>query len=109
MTLLKTQHTFRPYKGGGGPQKDQVTENNLFLKEKLESLGVICKDDTDFMKGLIGIEQTLIKIKHPTKRNVIYVGYDRWGFVIDQYPEDVDVDQMGVEDTIDLIKKWYFN
>ena len=104
---MKLGKKFLPYTGAAGPTTSQADNNTMFLANEIEAL-IMYKIDHDHAKELWDGDELNLKIIHPINGKVIYVGYDRWGFVVDG---DIDghtlIDQSSIGVTIDAIKKWY--
>lgn len=100
------------YKGGAGPSEEQIAHNNKVLAQELKKLKILYEKDYEYLADLTGVEQCspLLKITHPidNHRDPIYVGYDRWGFVIDQLDDpSINTDQINLKETLVVIKEWY--
>ena len=98
---------YKPYKGGGGPTDKQQEDNTKFLAELLTLIEVPFKENRSRMKELCGKDILLLEIK--MSKNTMYIGYDRWGFVLENekktlYPFE---DQAPLQDTLLTILKYY--
>lgn len=96
--------------GPGGLTKRQVNHNTRVLEQELKKVNVLCVDDFEHASLLWNGDELNLVITHPKKKQTIYVGYDRWGFVIDHnftYKPFLYIDQASLEETVTIIKKWY--
>ena len=99
--MKKSQYI--PYTGSAGPSNEQRDGNTLVLAQLLKENGIPFKKDIEYIKELCGVEQLLLKLERGDATS-IYVGYDRWGYVID----GTDYDQISLEETLEiLINKTY--
>ena len=93
-----------PYTGPGGPDKEQADNNTLFLGTKLKEAGIPYEEDREYADDMWGGDDLNLRITHPKSSKEIWVGYDRWGFVVDC---SGDIDQDSLEKTIKYIVEWY--
>ena len=96
----------RDYKGGAGPSKKQAEHNTRVLAQELKKLNIPFKENREWAKFYWDGDDLILEIFHPKKvGEIMMVGYDRWGFVIENV--DSPVDQGTLKDTVAAIKKWY--
>lgn len=95
-----------PYNGPAGPTAKQKENNTLALAELLEAANIPYAKDRQWSALLWGGEDLNLAI---TKGDVtIFAGYDRWGFVVESEKQvSIDVDQLGINETLEAIKNWY--
>ena len=94
---------YTPYKGGGGPTKEQADINTKALGQELDKKNILFVPDREYAKELWDGDDLNLKITHPKTKEVIYVGYDRWGFV----SGTLDLDQDNLIVTVANIELWY--
>ena len=95
--------TYKPYQGGGGPTPEQTENNTLYLAELLDKENIPYELDHEWAKELWDGDEVQLKIS--VGDNHVYVGYDRWGYVID----GLDADQVSPEEALKVIKDAIFN
>lgn len=98
-----------PYNGPAGPTKEQADSNTSHLGQLLSKLGISFEEDRNYAKKLWDGDDLNLKLVNKNDET-IYVGYDRWGFVIDEIAKsDIEIDQADLETTLEFIKSWYFS
>jgi len=101
---METKLMYKPYTGPGGPTKEQTENNTLYLAELLEKEGIKFVEDREYAKELWDGDEIQLKIVNDNGDEV-WVGFDRWGYVVDG-TEDLEVDQVSPETTVNWIKNW---
>lgn len=96
---------YKAYTGPAGPTKEQSETNTKTLGQELKKLKIPFKEDREYSKELYDEDDLNLKIEN-VLGEIIYVGYDRWGFVVDG-DIGLDVDQENLTTTISIIKKWF--
>ncbi len=100
--------TYQSYSGGGGPTNEQSENNTLYFGQVLQEHNIKFQRDRKRMLKLCGIEILSLKITY--KKKSIYVGYDRWGYVVEcddnSYSSELDTDQCSVEIALQAVKQW---
>jgi hypothetical protein len=104
MNKEKQKVEYKPYKGGGGPEKNQADNNTKHLGQELKKIGIEFKEDRAYAKKLWDGDDLNLKLQHPKTKKTAYIGYDRWGFVSEGL--NTDLDQASLQDSIDAIKNW---
>jgi hypothetical protein len=106
MEAQKNSTQYQPYEGPGGPTQEQADNNTRYLGQLLNEAGIPFEEDRDYAKELWDGDDLNLKITNK-KGEVVYAGYDRWGFVVEGHPFMQALDQEDVEITLTYIKSWY--
>jgi hypothetical protein len=100
----------KPYTGTAYPTTRQANHNARVLEQELKKVNILSVDDLEEESLLWNRNEVRLTIIHPKKKQKIYVGYDRWGFIIDYYfvyKPFARIDQADLDETINVIKNWY--
>lgn len=89
---------YQPYSGGAGPELKQVENNNLFIQQELNKIGISTtreKSEEDYE-----VEDVVVTSKSGRTLNICY---DRWGYVIEGHSE-YEEDQVSPETVLKTIQ-----
>lgn len=100
--------SYKPYNGPEGPSNEQAEYNTEALAKALTALKIPFQRDREHAKKLWDGDDLNLMIIHPKDGQVIYVGYDRWGYCADDMANPLfEIDQADLARTIHNLKKWY--
>lgn len=94
---------YTPYNGPAGPSTEQKAQNTLHLFEMLQKAGIPCTmDNGEYAKDLWGGDEQMIVLERAGRK--LYVSYDRWGFCGDGGFSDLEIDQLGLDQTFSILQ-----
>lgn len=100
---MNPQKLYVEYSGGAGPTEQQSENNDKVMGIALKANKIPFTWSNENAKELWDGDEMQMKIeRHDGK--VIWVSYDRWGFVIDGI---IEGDQEDLKTTLGYIKTWY--
>lgn len=98
--------SYQPYTGPAGPTQEQVDGNNVALLTEINTRFPALRTRVQDLSERVPVDEGYTEIVI-TKENgeMIYTGYDRWGFMIEGN-SDYSVDQGSMEEALEAIQNW---
>jgi hypothetical protein len=71
---------------------------------ELQKLKINYTVNTNWALKMWGVATPLIKLVNPVTKQSMYLGYDRYGYVIDGPGAGEEIDQSSLQETVDYLK-----
>lgn len=86
-----------------------LKKQDKIVANALDKMGIPYTIDTEWAEELWGMSDPLIKIENPKTQEPLYIGYDRYGYVIDGPGSDneEEIDQEDIKTVLQFIKKLF--